>query len=250
MFEALKMLLEIAMKVIPAAARNHQKKHLSHIGAELFQVYILINEAAILGEVIIDKIDSTLARLDRRINEEGDSASVPPDGHLEALVKRQLQNFYLISGLLDQFSAELQVIDGDAYSKLTLLLEGKYTLLNAISGAVRSNRLPLVQDPEKFSKVMHEYKGLNDADSSKGQAFYTALRPTIAAVPLDERWSEPVGHSVASLLEETPPREQLGAIREQLANLRKALLDIFTPQDILPIVGDRKIPQIFADHIW
>jgi hypothetical protein len=35
MLEVLKMFLEIAMKVIPATARNREQKRLSHIGAEL-----------------------------------------------------------------------------------------------------------------------------------------------------------------------------------------------------------------------
>lgn len=209
----------------------------------------MINEATILGEVIIDKVDSILVRLTRRIDAEGDDASVPPDGQLEGLVNRQLQNFYLIGGLLERFSAELQLIDGDAYGRLTLLLGGKYTLLSAISRTVKSNRLPLVQDRNGFSKVVHGYESLYRDDIHEGNAFYAALHPTLTSVPLDQRWDEPVGRSVASFLEEAMPRKQLDAIREQLANLRKALLDIFTVQDILPIVGDRAIPQVFADHI-
>jgi hypothetical protein len=64
MLELLKLLADIAVKVIPGITKDRHAKQLNRIGADLFKVYIYINESLILGETIMEAIDRTLTRLD------------------------------------------------------------------------------------------------------------------------------------------------------------------------------------------
>ena len=132
MLEVLSLLMDFALKIVPGLSKHRQAKRLNQIGADLFQVYILINESIMLGEIIMERLESGLQALARRIASDGDMASVPATGGLDLLVVRQLQNLTLIAGLLGRYSAELQVVDGAAYAQLSKLLESKLSMLNLL----------------------------------------------------------------------------------------------------------------------
>jgi hypothetical protein len=226
MLEILKLLTDIALKVIPSISKERKAKQLNQIGADLFRIYAQINESLILGEIIADKVDFTLARLKERISDQGDKASISADCYLPTLVARQQQNLQIILFLLHRYSAQVQIIDAESYRRLTSLLRGKLGVLGFLRQVTGSYSLPIIESYDEFLSIL---------DHPAERDFRRRMRAAIAKVPLEVRWTADMLPTIEVAIQRSQPRRQLEEIQEQLTILGQSLKDTFTVSEILQI---------------
>jgi hypothetical protein len=121
---------------------------------------------------------------------------------------------------LNQLALELQLILEDAYRRLDLLWAGKDNDLDALLHAHYRQSLPVGD--------------LNEPDNKSLSFGNTSWKE----ISTQEPWDSTAYRAISACLQMRNPREQLAAIRHVLHDLRKALLEHFTVEDILLEVGD------------
>jgi len=226
MLDMLKLLADIALKVIPGITKDRRNKQLNQIGADLFLIYVYINETLMLGEIIVEKIDYTLTRLRRRIAREGATASIYVDPKLRILINRQQENLIIIQSLLKQYATPLQIIDGQSYRRLLLDEIDKADFLDSLQGILGAP----VADPGSYNDFPRALNGSEDP-------LALIARWGEITGPSREFWTAEMLSAIEAAIEKSQPRTQLAKIQEQLVILRQALTDTFTISEILVTIN-------------
>ena len=237
MLEILKLLTDIALKMIPGITKGRKDKQLNQIGADIFHIYTQINEALILGAIIADKVDLTLMRLNERVAIQGGDASISVDVYLPTLLARQQQNLQIILFLINKYSTQIQIIDAESYRRLMGLLRGKLGVIGMLGNIINWDRnFPVIENYDELLGVLDSPKDL----SPRGDAeFIRSLDAAIVEVPLAGRWTADMLPNIEAAILRSHPRQQMEEITDQLAALGKSLKDTFEISEILRISTDK-----------
>jgi hypothetical protein len=128
MLDLVKMVVDLLGKFINPSeiSKLRREKRLGDLGVELFFLYIDLNGILLAGEKMIDNWKYYLNRIDRRSGYGYDTYSMPKSFTEDRLreLSQQIQYIQNFKSVLSKFSAQLQILNAEAYSKITLLLFG------------------------------------------------------------------------------------------------------------------------------
>ncbi|MFC0546777.1 hypothetical protein [Kutzneria chonburiensis] len=229
MLEFLQPLVDLIAKALPALAKRRERDEAAKLGAELFLLYVQCNEALIQGERIVLALESYLVRRDGRRNFQTG---------LLSMVQEQSRNLGGVAGRLRDFQFEFHVLGGDSYRELLLLTDQKANVLQALTGVIEQQQLPL------RSTGLFIDGGVLTPGVERSIAQRVNLRHQLAAelaasaLPLDRPWDQDTPAVIEHYLAIRKPREELERIRVSLEKIRTALLANFTLGDILLRAGD------------
>ncbi|MER7609220.1 hypothetical protein [Nocardioides sp. NPDC127503] len=229
MIEFVKLIVDVVLKAVPGIVSRNERDKAAYLGADLFLLYVQINDVLVRAEEIVTQME----RYDRASDMELDTAR----GALLELVPQQISDIRVITERLRELDWELKVLDGRSFVALDFLLGVKTSALDVLSRALDLGHLPL-----GTTSVEVDEKGIR----------WPTLRPTLHArlVMIDNLHDE-LGRDnptrddevrrIRVYLRHRQPREEMRAIRENLETLREAIAANFTIQDILIRAGDPRL---------
>jgi hypothetical protein len=241
-FDLLKFFVEVTLKILPSVSAEKRKNTLNSIGADLFQIYIFLNEAEMLGEIILETLDGDIERLGRKMATEGGEATITVGWQFPSLLTRQRQNLDFILMLLKKYGDELQVVDPVAYRKLRLSVTRKFNALSVITSLLGSSQIPIERNSNSLTELMDRlvresvHGNLRDIKN-----FMSEVDNALIMVPVEDSWSASQYQELAEVLDITRLERQLASIRQSLDSLRESLTNTFSIQEILPLVGSRDL---------
>jgi hypothetical protein len=251
MLDIVKMVIDLLSKFINPSeiSKLRREKRLTDLDIELFFLYVDLNEILLAGEEMIENWKYYLNRIDRRRGYGYDTYSMPKS-FTEARLGELLWQIHRIQGLgrvLSKFSAQLQILNAEAYLKLTLLLfrgRGKLLFLEELHIVIgREEFMPLLSEDMLNDALKEIIKYEEGHYGDRDDVFRNATKKLFEEViPLSDSssWDASIYKKVESYLNSGKPRQQLDEIRTVLQQLYSTLKDNFSIQDILLKVGDRR----------
>ena len=243
MFEVVKLIVETLSKVldpksIPTLLRDRRKREL---GAELFVLYVALNEVVTNGESIVSSLQTYCKRMEAHMEGNSDPYALTGGSWIEHKLVRQRTNLAKFGRSVQRLYRELQIIDAESYRNMKPLIEGKSNALDSLMCNLSEAKLPangptdaslrqlLLQDDERDFKAWDRQGGL-------------ALREEFDRGSLSARepWNEQAYEIVERYLSTRKPRSQLEAISEVASNLKISLEKHFCVSDILLDVRDKR----------
>ncbi|MDX2815403.1 hypothetical protein ABZ312_21040 [Streptomyces sp. NPDC006207] len=243
MVELVRTLVEALVQGLPGLRAIREEKRRSKLGAELFILYVRLNEVMLEAEGIVRNLEGYAERMGRHLEHGDDAYALGAGGWVARGVQRQIVNLARISGLMGDHGVALQIIDPEAYNRLQPLLSGKFNALQVLLAIMRSGALPLAPTQEDLARAMD----VGHPGSREGQRRMMANLEEFAprwrdtALATSSPWGPSTYESVVRYLREREPREQLSEIRAALESLRTALEKHFTISDVLLEVGDARM---------
>jgi hypothetical protein len=239
MFDFLKFLVESVTRALPAISRRRRDQRMQEIGAELFLVYVHINEALIRGEDIIGSLETYVKRMRAHLDGEPDPYAMTGGSWIAANVVAQRRSFTMIGAALHRWATELQVLDGESYAALVPLLRGKVSALETLVELLQGGQLPT--STLELRSGAHPWGNFGKAVDIRDEA-------RKAAIPTAVQWDAEIYRRIVRYLDERRPREQLAQIRTLAEEIRASLASHFTVDDLLLEVGDKRFTA--APRYW
>lgn len=228
MLELLKLVVDVFTKAIPGIVGKRRTDKLADLGAKLFVLYVACNEMLLRGERIV----ALLAELDERgsIVDPSGKRVVPQYHDVMRLIHEQGIDLVRVTQAIDEWAPHLQILNGEAYNSLVLRLSGKGDDLDEL---VRKFRYPVPTGRITETDLTVDRRADN---LPRELVMELSLLREGHGMP-DEVLifhGETIIRSVRAFLTERDPRVGLAAIRVSLEQLRAALIQNFTLEDILP----------------
>jgi hypothetical protein len=248
MFDLIKLMLDITIKIVPGASSWRREKRLNRIGADLFYVYIMMNEIITLGEAIISGLEEIVESFPDDGTAESVTHEVRVHPELRIRIRRQWENLIIIFSLLNRYSKELQVLDAVSYRRLFLLIKGKESFLRMISVRLAMGRSPLGSARDMID-AMDEYAVNHSPDYMSVMIYQTDMTNEMISVPPDGNWTQYDRSSLALVIEKARA-EQLQAIESEMTRLRESLEKTFKLSDVLLVVSREDARGRMSEILW
>jgi len=229
MIEFVKLLVDLVVKAVPGILGKNERDQAARLGADLFLLYVQINDVLVRAELIVTQME----RYDRATDLELATAR----GALLQLVPEQISDLREITGRLQALHWELGVLDGESSASLEFLLGMKSSALDQLSYALTLDHLPLGTTTVEVDDDGIRWPEVRPAHHARWVVFDN-LRQELG---LDHPTREDEVRRIRTYLERRQPREEMRAIRENLEKLREAIAANFTLQDILIRAGDPRL---------
>jgi hypothetical protein len=237
--EFIQVILGVLGKALPAAMSQHRKKRLNELGAELFMFYIQVNEILVCAETILTELEEFVDRMTRHAD-VGDNYALRTGNRISGAVQLQYENLRRIVLTMNRLSSQLQVVDGQAYAKVSVLLHFKAQVVNALFNAMRSGSLPISAGLATDLQALMDVASENDRFNFLHLGHEIGSKITRESVALNMGWDIDIYRHVAGYLEEQQPRQQISQIRAALEDIRSALEKNFSIQDILLVLDSTR----------
>ena len=238
MLEFIQAILGIIVKALPAAVNRRHGRHLNKLGADLFIFYIQVNEALICAEIIMAELEEFVDRMTRHAD-VGDNYAIRAGGRISRPVQLQCENLIRIATTMERLKDQLQVVDGQAYAKISVLLSSKAEALDTLIGTMRNGLLPipleLAGDLQALMESVYDRDPLIP-DHRLADKTYCDISEN--SISLASQWDVDIYRRVADYLERNSPRRQIAQIGIELENIRTGLEKNFSLKEILLAVGD------------
>lgn len=245
MFDLLKLIIDITIKIVPGTSTWRREKRLSRIGADLFYIYILLNEMMTLGEAILGELEGILEALPGDATADSASCEVLIRPEFRLQIRRQWENLIIIFGLLENYSKELQMLDAVAYRRLFLLIHGKESFLRWISVRLAMEKLPLGSS-RSMIEAMDRHVVSRPPNYYSVMIYNTDMLNEMIYVPTDRDWAQ-YDRSRLSFVIERARTEQLDAIEVEMVRLRESLEKTFELSDVLLIISHEDARERMRD---
>ena len=229
MIEFVKLIVDVVLKAVPGIVSRNERDKAARLGADLFLLYVQVNDVLVRAEQIITQME----RYDRASDLELATAR----GALLQLVPDQISDLRAVTERLQALHWELQVLDGEAYVSLDFLVGIKSSALDQLSYALTLDHLPLGTTTVEVDDDGIRWPEVRPAHHARWTLF-DDLREELGR---DNPTREDEVRRIRTYLERRQPREEMRAIRENLENLREAIAANFTIQDILIRAGDPRL---------
>lgn len=229
MIEFVKLLVDVVLKAVPGMVSKNERDRAARLGADLFLLYVQINDVLVRAELIVTQME----RYDRATDLELATAR----GALLQLVPEQISDLREITGRLQALHWELGVLDGESSASLEFLLGMKSSALDQLSYALTLDHLPLGTTTVEVDDDGIRWPQVRPAHHARRTVFDN-LRDELGR---DHPTREDEVRRIRTYLERRQPREEMRAIRENLEKLREAIAANFTLQDILIRAGDPRL---------
>ncbi|SDK49804.1 hypothetical protein SAMN05428985_104250 [Nocardioides sp. YR527] len=231
MIEFVKLIVDVVLKAVPGIVSRNERDKAAYLGADLFLIYVQINDVLVRAEQIVTQME----RYDRASDHEAATAR----GDLLQLVPEQISDIKAITERLQALSWELQVLDGQSVVALDFLLGIKSSALDALSYALTLDHLPLGTTSVEVGEEGVRWPDIRPAWDARWMVLHS-LREELGG---DNPTREDEARRIRAYLEHRQPREEMRAIRENLERLREAIAANFTIQDILIRAGDPRLER-------
>jgi hypothetical protein len=241
------MLLERILGMIDIQKIIEYKKNnkRTEIGADLFLLYVTLNEIYVTGLEIVQELEKLVQRRDRP-PVTGDSSKLFTD--LSAKIIKQKNNLLRFLASFNRLDAELQLIDRDSYNAIRGFVYPKMGLLDHLLHVLNRD------GKTEFSLFFLSEKQINEVLTNEYDdplGISTGFRGPLKRWDF-ERWnrariSDIDQISVSQLdvineyLELRKPRKQLEFIKSDLDRIYDGLIKHFTVEELLIKVGDRQV---------
>ncbi|MYW68788.1 hypothetical protein GTY65_32630 [Streptomyces sp. SID8379] len=251
MVELIRALVEAVTQGLPGLRGIREEKRRRELGAELFLLYVRLNEAMLAADAIVRSLEVYVERMGGHLEHGNDRYALTAGNWIVGSVRKQIVNLTRISGLMGRHGTALQIINPDAYNRLHPLLSGKFNALRVLLDIMRSGALPLAPTGEDIARAMEA----GDPESDDGQDRMMALMRELSprwhdsALATSSEWGPSTYDCVVLYLREREPRGQLAEIRGALEALRAALEEHFTIADVLLEVGDSRMGSVSGNFI-
>lgn len=243
MVELIRTLVEALAQGLPGVRAVREEKRRRKLGAELFMLYVRLNEAMLVAEGIVRSLEVYAQRMGDHLEHGNDPYALSAGNWIAGNVSKQIVNFTRISGLMSARGAALQIINPDAYNRLLPLLSGKMNALRVLLDIMRSGALPVSPTREDIARLMDAGEGSSSWRNHEFSDVVRELSPhwRETAFATSGDWGPSTFQGVVRYLQERQPRAQLAEIRSALELLRTALEEHFTIADVLLEVGDSRM---------
>jgi hypothetical protein len=237
--EFIQAILSVVAKAVPAAIGQRRDSRLSEIGAELFLFYIQVNEALVCAEDIVSSLEVYVQRMSEHLATGTDSYALTAGGWITPKIARQCVNLAKIGETMQRWGRPLQIIDGESFAEIAVLLSGKRNALNTLLATMQARELPLSATAEELHALARAaQRAGRDEEHARLDQLDEAIRKD--SVSLHSRWDPDVYRVVESYLRDRNPRQQVAQIRSVLEDIRSALEQNFSLTDVLMRVGDER----------
>jgi hypothetical protein len=234
MIELVKVVVETLTKVIPNISKSRTDKRFTRIGADLFMLYVRLNEVLVSASELISSVEEYVESSDPDKPERA-SLRASLQNSIAQGVRRQAADLERMATFLHQWAMDLSIIDGQTYAELFSLLKGKFNALNELLMAMGHGAgLPIGGPTEDDYRAVAK---------SREYAQYEAYRDrfdSISTVSTSAPWDKGVDRQLAAYLDSRKPREQLASIRTSLEKMHDDLAKTFDLKGVLLAVGDSK----------
>lgn len=243
MVELIRTLVEALTQGLPGLRGIREEKRRHKLGAELFLLYVRLNEAMLTADHIVQNLETYTRRMGGHIEHGNDRYALTAGNWIVGDVQKQIVNLTRISGLMSQRGAALQIINPDAYNALHPLLSGKFNGLRVLLEIMRSGALPLAPTQDDIARATASESVPWHNRQHHMMMLMQELSPRWreSALTTSSAWGPSTYDYVVQYLQERKPREQLTEIRDALEMLRAALEEHFTIADVLLEVGDSRM---------
>lgn len=239
MIEFLQPFVEVLARIVPGISSSRERTRSANLGAELFLLYVQLNEALALAEDIVNSLEVYVDRMSEHVRTGTDPYARTAGEWVSSNVREQIDNLAGIKDRMRKLRWDLQVLEGEANNNLRFLIAYKMSALSVLADAVDRNRFPVLGRPQLAdpASVPPGVELLNDAISL---GYYPALAREIAdnSVAMDAPWDAAVLTVIKRYLEVRDPRRELDDIRTSMELIRAALEANFSVRDILLRAGD------------
>jgi len=233
MLEFIQAVLGVLVKALPAAVSQRRNKRLNELGLDLFIFYIQVNEALICAESILAELDEFVDRMTRHAH-VGDNYAIRAGNRISRTAQLQRENLIKIGKTMDRLSLQLQVVDGQAYAKIAVLLNAKAETLDVLLGVMHDSSLPIpIGLAERLQAVMDSAPSDRYPIASDRLEHEVYLNITEGSIALNSLWNADIYRQVSGYLEKVQPRQQIAQIRATLEDIRSALEENFSIKEIL-----------------
>jgi hypothetical protein len=240
MVELIKFFADAIAKALPGISEARRRKRRTGLGAELFLLYVRLNEVTLAAERVIDDFEEHAKRIQIRVDRGYDLHVLRGKTWITASAEVQALNLARVGDLLLRSREVLQAMDADSYNRITRILEWKRGTLQILLRTLRSGRFPLLsEDLEVKANLSVERHSVSSRPPVADDVLMPPWRARILP-PVDEVWGPEAHAEVVRYLREGKPREQLGEIRTALESMRAALEQHFSLDDVLLEVGDSR----------
>jgi hypothetical protein len=248
MLELLKVCAEALQKAIPSILKARRAEKAADLGAELFLVYTHLNEALICGADIVSSLEIYVQRMAEPAK-PGRQKYALTGGHWIAYkVEAQQHNLAKVGRDMLRWRRQLQVIDPTAFESLVPLIEGKFNALDALLRLMTHGETLPVVPAGGLALLM---AGPPEPVGQRSGPNQLVKQIAESAIPTNVSWDETILRQVKTHLSEDNPNEQLDQLRRSLGQLRESLLKVFSLEDIVLKVGDRRFEERYnGDHFW
>ena len=229
MIEFVKLIVDVVLKAVPGIVSRNERDKAAYLGADLFLIYVQINDVLVRAEEIVTQME----RYDRASDIELATAR----GALLELVPRQISDIRMITGRLQELDWELKVLDGQSYVALEFLLGIKSSALDVLSSALTADQLPLGTTSVEVDEEGIRWPDIRPAWDARWMVLHN-LREELGG---NNPTRDDEVRRIRAYLQHRQPREEMRAIRESLETLREAISANFTIQDILIRAGDPRL---------
>ncbi|MFS4107228.1 hypothetical protein [Streptomyces sp. PD-S100-1] len=243
MVELIRVLVEALTQGLPGLHGIHRAKRHRKLGAELFMLYVRLNEAMLAADEIVRSLETYTQRMSGHLAHGDDRYALTAGNWIAGNVQKQIVNLTRISALMSERGAALQIINPDAYNQLHPLLSGKSNALRVLLDIMRSGALPLAPTQEDIARAMDSSHLAGFDGHRHMMVLMRELSPQWrdTALPTSSEWGPSTYDCVVQYLQERRPREQLTEMREALEGLRAALEEHFTIADVLLEAGNWRL---------
>lgn len=229
MIEFVKLIVDVVLKAVPGIVSRNERDKAAYLGADLFLLYVQINDVLVRAEEIVTQME----RFDRATDVELASAR----GALLDLVRQQISDIQVITERLQELRWELNVLDGQSAVALDFLLGMKTSALDVLSHALTLDHLPLGTTSVEVGDEGIRWPDIRPAWDAR----WMVLRNLRQELGGENPTRDDEVRRIRVYLQHRQPREEMRAIRENLETLREAIAANFTIQDILIRAGDPRL---------
>jgi hypothetical protein len=254
MIEFLKLIIDVAIKAVSSLSTRRDNQRMGDVGSELFLFYVQVNEAMMAGYDIIGSLEVYVERMGRHLATGGDRYALTGGDWIRYKVQVQVINLARIGETMQRWGYPLQIIDGEAFSKIVPLIDGKRNALDVLLNILRADSIPVSMTwPQYLAVAMQGQELATEASLGEITESAGALQSRAAeeAIPLDNFGTREVYENIKSYLEMRNPRAQLDEIRKGLESIREAIERNFTLKDILLRTGDERFSlRYHGKYFW
>jgi hypothetical protein len=238
MIDLIKTLVEALAQAIPQFREMRVDKRKREIAAQLFLLYVRLNEAMLAADDIISSLEMYVYRMGRHLAHGDDAYALTAGRWVASKVQHQVTNLERIDQLLHDRKIILQILDSDSYNRLFPLLDHKFGALTYLLRVMREGSLPLSLSKEDWETLMDVGR-----DQSTLHHVMIDLHPgwRQGTVSTATEWGQETYERVVAYLQGRQPREQIAEMRAVLSSLREVLERNFSIADVLVEVGDKRL---------